>query len=80
MRDKGVIVQSGDIIRRGAPIGYMGSTGLSSARHLHFMVFQNGAIVDPADFVPAYRNVPGYKYYSVPEGHTQGGYTYGRYK
>jgi murein DD-endopeptidase MepM/ murein hydrolase activator NlpD len=37
----------GERVQRGEVIGYVGSTGYSTGCHLHFMVFWNGATVDP---------------------------------
>jgi murein DD-endopeptidase MepM/ murein hydrolase activator NlpD len=37
----------GSHVRRGEVIGYVGTTGASTGCHLHFMVFENGATVDP---------------------------------
>jgi murein DD-endopeptidase MepM/ murein hydrolase activator NlpD len=37
----------GDRVQRGEVIGFVGSTGYSTGCHLHFMVFRNGATVDP---------------------------------
>ena len=34
-------------MKRGEVIGYVGNTGYSTGCHLHFMVFENGATVDP---------------------------------
>jgi murein DD-endopeptidase MepM/ murein hydrolase activator NlpD len=41
-------VRAGETIAPGAPIGRVGSTGRSTAPHLHFEVLVNGARVDPA--------------------------------
>ena len=38
---KGVKVQQGQII------GYLGNTGLSQARHLHYEVHKNGKAINP---------------------------------
>ncbi len=46
-----VIVNSGQFVRRGQVIGYIGSTGNSTGNHLHFEVRINGKIMNPADFV-----------------------------
>ena len=37
----------GQRVRRGDIIGYVGTTGYSTGCHLHFMVFENGATVNP---------------------------------
>lgn len=40
----------GKKVKRGDIIGYMGSTGLSVATHLHYEVHKNGKPVDPVNF------------------------------
>lgn len=40
-------VETGDKVRRGDVVGYVGNTGYSTGCHLHFMVFENGATVNP---------------------------------
>jgi murein DD-endopeptidase MepM/ murein hydrolase activator NlpD len=42
------LVKEGDVIAPGTPIGRVGSSGRSSAPHLHFEVLVNGERVDPA--------------------------------
>ena len=37
----------GQRVQRGEVIGYVGNTGFSTGCHLHFMVFRNGATVNP---------------------------------
>lgn len=34
-------VKQGDVIRKGQVIGYVGSTGMSTGPHVHFMIFDN---------------------------------------
>jgi murein DD-endopeptidase MepM/ murein hydrolase activator NlpD len=49
-------VRAGDAIEKGALVGRVGSTGRSTAPHLHFEVTQGGQRVDPDRFV---RNLTG---------------------
>jgi len=41
----------GERVERGEVIGYAGTTGFSTGCHLHFMVFENGATVDPMNWL-----------------------------
>jgi murein DD-endopeptidase MepM/ murein hydrolase activator NlpD len=43
-------VRSGQTIKRGDLIGYVGNTGLSTAPHLHYEVLINGDHVDPVHY------------------------------
>jgi murein DD-endopeptidase MepM/ murein hydrolase activator NlpD len=46
----GFNVRRGQKVRRGDVIGYVGSTGMSLAPHLHYEVKLNGTNVDPVNF------------------------------
>ena len=41
-------VRSGQSVRRGQVIGYVGSTGLSTGPHLHYEMYRGGRAVNPA--------------------------------
>jgi hypothetical protein len=46
-----LLVKAGDRVRRGTPIGLVGSTGFSVGPHVHYEVHQNGQPVDPTKFI-----------------------------
>ena len=43
-----IAVSSGQSVRRGQVIGYVGSTGLSPGPHLHYEMYRSGRAIDPA--------------------------------
>ncbi|MBQ3028735.1 MAG: peptidoglycan DD-metalloendopeptidase family protein [Lachnospiraceae bacterium] len=46
-----LLVKAGDYVKQGQVIMKCGSTGWSTAPHLHFTIRVNGALVDPCDYV-----------------------------
>ncbi|MFN0274421.1 MAG: M23 family metallopeptidase [Chitinophagales bacterium] len=46
----GFAVRAGNKIKRGELIGYVGTTGLSTAPHLHYEVEKDGVKIDPINF------------------------------
>jgi murein DD-endopeptidase MepM/ murein hydrolase activator NlpD len=43
-------VETGQVVDRGALIGYIGSTGRSSGPHLHYDVWKDGVNQNPLDY------------------------------
>ena len=46
-----LLVEEGEIIEKGEPVGIMGNTGRSTGPHVHIEVLQNGKNVNPARFL-----------------------------
>mgnify|MGYP002630131425 CR=1 FL=1 len=46
-----LLVDTGDIVRKGQAIGLVGSTGRSTGPHVHFEVYKHGRVVDPATYI-----------------------------
>ncbi len=47
-------VKEGDVVTQGQVIGVTGSTGISSGPHLHYEIVENGARVDPKQYLPGW--------------------------
>lgn len=49
--NKSNLVKAGDVVKKGQVIALSGSTGRSTAPHVHFEVYKNGRVVDPAAYI-----------------------------
>lgn len=49
--NKSNLVKSGDVVKKGQIIALSGSTGRSTAPHVHFEVYKNGRVVDPLSYI-----------------------------
>lgn len=49
------IVKTSDQVKQGDVIGYVGSSGRSTAPHLHYEVYKDGKVVDPMTYISNYK-------------------------
>lgn len=48
---KSLLVNVGDVVKKGQVIALSGNTGRSTGPHVHFEVHKNGRVVDPASYI-----------------------------
>ena len=49
--NKELLVELGEVVRKGQEIATMGTTGRSTGPHVHFEVYKNGRSVDPSSYI-----------------------------
>jgi len=58
-----LLVEKGDVVKRGQTIALVGTTGMSTGYHIHFEIRINGVYQDPMDTTALYYVEPGIYYY-----------------
>jgi murein DD-endopeptidase MepM/ murein hydrolase activator NlpD len=46
-----ILVNSGDIIKKGQVVALSGNSGRSTGPHVHFEIHKNGRVIDPASYI-----------------------------
>ena len=64
-----IAVKSGQRVKRGDLIGYVGNTGTSTGPHLHYEVHKNGKPINPINFI--YNDLTPLEYAAVLEAASQ---------
>ena len=57
-------ITEGATIKAGDKLGDMGSTGGSTAPHLHYQIEKNGQAIDPAPFVDGSKSVASFNIFT----------------
>mgnify|MGYP003329325071 CR=1 FL=1 len=50
-RTEKLLVEVGDIVKKGQNIALVGATGRSTGPQVHFEVYKNGRVVDPSTYI-----------------------------
>lgn len=61
MKYGSIKVKKGDVVNKGAEIGYMGATGFATGSHLHFEVIIDGKKTDPLSYLKDSKKIISYE-------------------